>query len=194
VTMGDKLCSKCEYRKPLDSFARGPCDGLQNWCRQCKATHYTQNKEKHNLWSAERYEANKLAVSVSSHARYIQNRASILEKTKTYKRNRSRTDPKFRLAGNLRSRLSRVLRGRAKNGSAVKDLGCSIEELKAFLEAKFQVGMNWDNYGEWHIDHIRPISSFDLTSPTQLRLACHYTNLQPLWAFDNLRKSDRMVG
>jgi len=70
----------------------------------------------------------------------------------------------------------------------------SIEGLKNILESKFQSGMNWENYGEWHIDHIRPLSSFDLTNPTELKLACHYSNLQPLWAYDNLSNSDKRVG
>lgn len=59
------------------------------------------------------------------------------------------------------------------------------------LEAKFSEGMTWQNYGTWHIDHIRPLASFDLTDPAQVRLACHFTNLQPLWGADNIRKGDK---
>jgi len=93
----------------------------------------------------------------------------------------------------LRSRLYKALQGNFKNGSAVTDLGCSIDELKMHLESKFQYGMNWDNWSfeGWHIDHIVPLASFDLTDRKQLLLACHYTNLQPLWAIDNLSKGDR---
>jgi transcription termination factor Rho len=60
--------------------------------------------------------------------------------------------------------------------------------LVPYLESKFEHGMSWDNYGEWHIDHIVPISIFNLENPEELQKACHYTNLQPLWAEDNLRK------
>lgn len=98
-----------------------------------------------------------------------------------------------RLKNNLRSRISKIISGVVKQGSAIYDLGCSIEEFKRYIQSKFQSGMTWDNYGHktWHIDHIKPLSSFDLTDPKQLKEACHYTNLQPLWAKDNLEKSDK---
>ena len=72
----------------------------------------------------------------------------------------------------------------------MSDLGCTIPELKQYLESKFQEGMTWENWGVhgWHIDHIIPLSSFDLTCREQFLKVCHYTNLQPLWAKDNLSK------
>ena len=71
-------------------------------------------------------------------------------------------------------------------------LGCSAEQLRTHLEEKFTDGMSWDNYGYrgWHIDHIRPCASFDLTDPQQQLECFHYTNLQPLWAEDNFKKGD----
>lgn len=95
-----------------------------------------------------------------------------------------------RLKNDLRVRLNRALKGSKKTGSAVRDLGCTIEELKKHLESKWQEGMTWDNHSidGWHIDHIRPLASFDLTDPVQLKQACSYTNLQPLWAEDNCSK------
>jgi len=100
----------------------------------------------------------------------------------------NRDKPEFRLPFNLRSRLYQAVRNQQKSGSAVRDLGCSIEELKQHLESQFQEGMTWENYGQWHIDHIKPLASFDLSNREQFLQACHYTNLQPLWAEDNLRK------
>lgn len=93
----------------------------------------------------------------------------------------------------LRSRLWQSLNGGYKSGSAVRDLGCSIEELKSHLESKFHEGMSWDNYGKdgWHIDHIKPLASYDLSDPEEFKRACHYSNLQPLWAEDNLRKGSK---
>jgi hypothetical protein len=96
-----------------------------------------------------------------------------------------------RIKRNLRSRLNKALQGNYKTGSAVRDLGCSIEELKKYLESKFQDGMTWDNYGQWHIDHIRPLCSFNLQDPEELKKVCHYSNLQPLWAKDNLDKRNK---
>lgn len=97
-------------------------------------------------------------------------------------------DPKNRIAKNLRIRLSIAVRKNQKTGSAVRDLGCTIPELKTYLESKFAPGMSWDNYGEWHIDHIKPLCQFNLSEESELKAACHYTNLQPLWASDNLSK------
>ena len=75
-----------------------------------------------------------------------------------------------------------------KNGSAVEDLGCSVPEFKDYIAGKFQIGMSWDNQGKWHLDHIKPLSAFDLNDRKQFLEACHYTNYQPLWASENLRK------
>ena len=77
-----------------------------------------------------------------------------------------------------------------KTGSAVRDLGCTVPELRAYLEARFRSGMTWANHSRdgWHIDHIRPLASFDLTDRAQLLEAVHFSNLQPLWAEENLSK------
>jgi len=117
------------------------------------------------------------------------------DKIKLYNDNRLKTNINYKLSKNLRARLNRAIKNNQKSGSAVKDLGCSISELKTYLESKFLPNMTWENYGlyGWHIDHITPLSSFDLTDRKQLLEACHYTNLQPLWATDNLTKGDRLV-
>jgi len=114
---------------------------------------------------------------------------------RNYIKNRMKTDINFKISRHLRSRLFTALKNNCKTGSAVADLGCSIEELKKHLESKWQPGMTWDNYNYrgWHIDHVIPLSVFNLTDKEQLLKACHYTNLQPLWASDNLRKSGKYV-
>jgi len=100
----------------------------------------------------------------------------------------------YRLRTVLRARLNAALRGKGQRGSAIRNLGCSIPELQSYIESKFLPGMSWKNWGRgtWHIDHMMPLSSFDLSDPQQLKKACHYTNLQPLWAKDNLRKSNKI--
>jgi hypothetical protein len=120
------------------------------------------------------------------------NKATINAKAAIYVREKSQNDEQFRLKRILRKRLTEALKNNQKAGSAVKDLGCSIKELKVHLESKFLPGMTWDNYGEWEIDHIVPLSGFNLTDRKEFLLACHYTNLQPMWWQDNLKKSDNL--
>jgi hypothetical protein len=78
-----------------------------------------------------------------------------------------------------------------KVGKTIELAGCSLEDLMKHLESKFTEGMTWENYGRWHIDHIRPCASFSLEDPEEQKKCFHWTNLQPLWAIDNLRKSDK---
>lgn len=89
--------------------------------------------------------------------------------------------------------MQKVLRGENYVERTEQLLGCSYEELVAHLTSLFQEGMTWENYGEWQVDHKRPLSSFDLTDPAQLAQAAHYTNLQPLWWSDNLSKGDSLT-
>jgi hypothetical protein len=115
-----------------------------------------------------------------------------------YFRERSRSDPAFAIRLRLRSRLvatiRRLMTGRSATGVIRELLGCSESELVRHLESKFLPGMSWDNRNQWHIDHIKPLCAFDLTDPEQQALAFHYTNLQPLWAGDNMRKGGRYGG
>jgi len=104
-----------------------------------------------------------------------------------------RQAPNARLAHNLRSRLNDALKRRAKRGSAVALLGCSVDQAVAHIERQFKQGMSWDNYGQWELDHIVPLASFDLTDSEQLKRACHFTNIQPLWVAENRLKGRRIV-
>lgn len=108
---------------------------------------------------------------------------------------RYKQNPIWRATKNLRRRLSFVLNGRRKYQSSFKLIGCSAEELKIHLEKQFRNGMSWDNYGlyGWHIDHIKPCSSFDLSTEEGQKQCFHYTNLQPLWAHENLAKGEKIL-
>jgi len=110
-----------------------------------------------------------------------------------YKQRRKR--PYEQLASVIRARIYDVLKHGYKSVKTEKLIGITIKELKSYLESRFQDGMTWDNYGfyGWHIDHIRPLSSFDLKIPEEQKEAFHYTNLQPLWAKDNLRKHSNYI-
>jgi hypothetical protein len=109
-----------------------------------------------------------------------------------YQKLRRETDIQYRLRHYLGARLRRAIVREQKGGSAILELGCDLDHLVKHLERQFKPGMTWNNYGKkWHIDHIRPLSSFDLTDREQLLEACNYKNLQPLWAKDNLVKQDK---
>ena len=98
-----------------------------------------------------------------------------------------------RIANACRGHIRRVLKGVARPRSAML-LGCTRDELRLHLERHWTEGMTWENYGEWHIDHIRPCSSFNLLEPWQIAKCFHYSNLQPLWSRDNLRKNAKWNG
>lgn len=123
------------------------------------------------------------------------NRNSVRKQHTTYVRRKRMIDLQYRLKNVLYLRVWNALRGSIRSGSAVRDLGCSIKHLKKHLEGQFQDGMTWENYGfnGWHIDHIVPLAFFDLSNKEQFLKACHYTNLQPLWAIENIKKGKKLI-
>lgn len=172
-----KKCTKCRKFLPVTEFNvdRAKKDGLRCYCRNCQSTYRLQwginNRDKLNANQNRFYENNKQIV--------------ILRQQRAIKENIQR-----KLSVYLRNRLNMALKNKQKIGSAVADLGCTIDKLKQYLETRFQPGMSWDNWSlsGWHIDHITPLSKFKLTDREQFLEACNYTNLQPLWAADNIRK------
>lgn len=126
---------------------------------------------------------------------YQRNRKKVIERNYKYAAKRRLVDPNYNLTIILRQRFNRALKSGYKAGSAVRDLGCSIDEFRTHIESKWQSGMTWRNHGrgngKWNIDHIIPISRFNLSDSEEVKQACHYTNLQPLWFIDNVRKSDK---
>lgn len=117
------------------------------------------------------------------------------EQIRNWEQNKIKIDIIYHLSKNLRSRLNMALKNNIKNSSAIRDLGCSIEEFKVYLESQFKDGMNWNNWGKfgWHIDHKIPLSKVDLNNKEELLKTTHYTNLQPLWWRDNLIKSNKIL-
>lgn len=108
---------------------------------------------------------------------------------------KNKTNENYLILKNIRRRLRSFL----KNGSVTQKidnyLGCDISFLKKYLEEKFVEGMSWKNYGNkgWHIDHIYPLSKIDPRNEEEIKMVCHYTNLQPLWAADNIKKSNKVM-
>lgn len=119
--------------------------------------------------------------------------AQVREKARAHRRLRREHDPGYDAMIRLRKRLRNVLSGEKKSASSRRLVGCSPSELEAHIASLFLPGMSWSNRHLWHIDHIRPCASFDLSDPAEQAKCFHYTNLQPLWAQDNIRKGSRLV-
>ena len=156
---------------------------------------YIKNKEKRKIY----VQRNKEKINKIKKIWYENNK----ERTNINQKNRLKININYRISCYLRNRINSVLKGINKSTHSINLLGCSIEELKQHLEKQFTSGMNWSNYGrgwngkgmvEWHIDHIRPCASFDLSKPSEQYKCFHYTNLQPLWAKENMSKNDKFLG
>jgi len=165
---------------------------------------YLKNREKKLEKNKKWYEKNKNEISKKRKEWYLKNKEKKLERNKKWyeknknyirKKNKKRrkTDFSYKLIINLRRRTLLALKGKCKSSNTMKLLGINnIEELWLHLEKQFKPGMTRKNHGKWHIDHIRPCSSFDLTKPSEQRECFHYTNLQPLWASENLAKGSKI--
>jgi hypothetical protein len=101
---------------------------------------------------------------------------------------RKKTDKTYRLIHSIRNRIRIAIKKNVKSSSSFNLLGCDINFLKQYLASQFKQDMSWDNYGKWHIDHIKPCHLFNLSIPEEQQKCFHYSNLQPLWAKDNLSK------
>jgi len=212
ITNSSKKCGRCQVSKSFQEFNKNKNAkfGLNGHCRSCQ-------KEIKQVWDSKNREHIKEYYSNPENIKRARDlykkrydsdpifREKELEKNRT----RRRTDdaktvarkqrkewykiPKNRIACSLRVRIRLALKGKSKSARTEYLTGCTFSELKEFLESKFSPNMNWDNYGEWHIDHIKPLSSFDLSKEEELLKACHYTNLQPLWAIDNKKKGNKEI-
>lgn len=139
-------------------------------------------------WYRENYERAR-----ATHAAYRKaNRDAIRIQQRIRTKERLKTDPAFHFVACARKRMSNALKGvGAKSARTLDLLGCTGAEAVAHLEKQFKPGMLWTNRSEWHVDHRKPLASFDLTNPEQQRRAFHYSNLQPLWASENRHKGAR---
>ena len=164
-----------------------------------KKEYYLDNKKRIKEQNKEYQLNNREKISEKKKEYYLDNKEKLLGRQKQYnlenkpKRNayvsnKRKTDLAFALTDNLRTRLKQALNGKNKSKSTLKLLGCTVKYLIQHLEKQFQPGMNWENRHLFHIDHIRPCSSFDLTDPKQQSECFNYKNLQPLWAQDNMVK------
>lgn len=111
-------------------------------------------------------------------------------KQKKRARERARDqDLRFRIARNMRARLRKAVAGRVKSGSAVRDLGCPVNQFKEHIESQFLPGMSWSNFNtSWHLDHIYPLSRTNLEDRAELRAVSNWRNYQPMWLVENSSK------
>lgn len=117
------------------------------------------------------------------------------ESINTYFRERRKRDPMFKMGAYLRNMLRRILKasGTVKQGSSSDIVGYGAVELKTHIESLFTEGMGWENYGEWHIDHKIPVSLMTMFGIDDPAIINALSNLQPMWALDNLVKGNRFV-
>lgn len=156
-----------------------------------------QNKERIKTKNQEHYIKNKDCPKLKERqSRYYQEHKHVYyPRQKERRKERIQTDPNYKLTQALRHRVYGTIKNAKgkKSSKTLKLLGCSLVEARNHIEQQWQSGMSWDNYGVfgWHIDHIKPCCTFDLTDPEQQEQCFHYTNLRPLWAADNLSRPKR---
>jgi hypothetical protein len=193
LKMNNKFCPICKQNKVYSDFYvdKKRKNGLYPCCKFCSnlksKKYHNKNKERINKRSREYAEKNKEQIKSIRAKRGDKLR----EYQRNYSRNRCATDPLYKFKKNIRRSTSEAFRFSKKSKTTLKILGCSLEEAFAHIESLFQPEMTWLNYGsKWHIDHIVPLSS--AYTIEQVEKLCHYSNLQPLWAKENIIKSDKL--
>lgn len=219
--MQKKICNKCGIEKDVCEFGvqNNKKDKLRSSCKECRKIEgilYRQNnKEKRELtkknWRNRNLDYDKNYYLKNRERRYERqkdwnkkNKERLKKARKQWKENNKekmknyhndrikhqrKTDPIKKLIFNVRCRVSSILKN--KKDKTFEIVGCTPEFLREFLSKKFTEGMTWENQGQWHIDHIIPLSS--AKTEEEIYKLCHYTNLQPLWAEDNLKKSNKIL-
>jgi lysine/ornithine N-monooxygenase len=212
-----KVCKKCKEEKELSEYYKHSKmkDGYFSSCKICdiKATknnqlnnkkRFEEYQKKYYLNNIERKKEylksyskvysviNKDKISKSNKDYYLKNKLKITTRNNNNKKIR-RLEPLFKLKETISSliRISIKKRGYTKDSRSYEILGCSYEEFKIHLQRQFVKGMNWQNQGEWHLDHIYP-TSLAKNEEELIRLN-HYTNFQPLWAIDNIKKGNKII-
>jgi hypothetical protein len=190
-----KTCPYCNRHLPFAEFFNSKHisarDGKSNKCKECVASYKRSRSHLPHIKEARRRYVKSNPGKIKSYARTEKAKATRARR----ERERASTDPVFRLNRCVRSSMHASLQY-GKGGKSWQELaGYSLGELRRHLEKQFQPGMTWDNYGEWHVDHIIPKAMFSFTTHEDagFRQCWALSNLQPLWAIDNLKKSDTFL-
>lgn len=179
VTLESRCCRVCKIIKAKEEFsiARQKFGGIDYDCRTCR-----------NATLKKRYENNKEYIKQKNNEYYYANKEVVMKKALIRQKERLKTDRMYLLSRRLRNRLYCALKTKnwKKHTKFALYIGCDSETLVNHIQVQFKDGMSWDNQGQWHIDHIIALDS--ATTEEELHKLCHYTNLQPMWALDNIRK------
>lgn len=151
-------------------------------------TYYQRNREKALKYAKSYKDKHRKKIKIANKSY----RKKIRVSNRIYFRKRYQNDLLFRLTRSLKVRIYHAIKKEIKSASTIKLIGCNVSFLKDYLQSRFQKDMTWENYGAWHIDHIKPCASFDLANPNEQKLCFHYSNLQPLWATDNKIKGSSL--
>lgn len=191
----EKKCNICSLIKDVSDFNKSSQhkSGYRNYCKDCQkemSRKYLQKngdeiKKRKKIWNENNQEKRK-----EYRKKTYEKHGKRISKEKYYK---IKSDPTKYLKILMRRRIRGILLSKDLKRKLPSELivGCSYSELKTYLENKFKDGMSWDNQGSWHIDHIIPLSSAQ--TEEEIYKLCHYTNLQPLWANDNLKKGNKFI-
>jgi hypothetical protein len=203
--MERKVCTKCNVEKPLDEFYyRKDTNRFESRCCECCKTYrklrYENNSNYHKEYQknnrdkinnyAKSWRKNNPGKSVEYTLKW---RDSNREKYNQYQKLSRTNGSLIQLSSNIRNRINKFLKIKniTKRNRTFEIVGCTPELLKEHLEKHFKMGMSWENRNEWHIDHIIPLSS--AKTEKEFYKLCHYTNLQPLWAEENIKKSNKLL-
>jgi hypothetical protein len=209
--METKICNKCKEEKKVCEFYKNikSNDGYMYCCKICrkdnKKKSYAKNRELILLQKKNYYSLNKENILNKIKNKYDSKKPILIERSKKYyynnkekifekEKDRRKEDIIYKISGNVRKRIRHFLRtnGINRKNKTFDIVGCSPKFLKEHIEKQFTEGMSWDKMGkEIHIDHIVPLSSAKMEE--DVYKLCHYTNLQPLWAHENLSKGDKII-
>lgn len=203
-----KQCTKCKVLKELSGFPKNARfkSGYNSICKSCinsiNKTYREENSESFNKMRKVNYQSNILLRRIEKKKYYAAHKPEKSKYDKDYRKRNSlkikeykkaweilhKDDPLFKIKRNLRRRVHHALQGNRKANRTFELIGCTPEFFKNYISSLFTKGMSWNNYGKWHIDHIKPCFTFDLSDSDQQRICFHYTNQRPLWAEDNLSR------
>lgn len=201
-----KTCKICKVTKSLDEFNPAskykdkvyyrseckPCNLQQQSSNQSAQIKY-RNSENGKAKKSAYKKTEKYKAYQKEYDKENQQLPEVKKRKYDYIKNRLKEDPLYRLRYNMRNRIRGAFRSKSwrKDNTTAIMLGCSFDELKTHIELQFKENMTWENYGEWEIDHIYPLSL--AKTEEEMYKLCHYTNLQPLWRIDNIKKSNKLT-